>query len=202
MMEGQAGPGRRQGWLSELWAHYTLGADFKIHKTAGMMSPIIAAGEVSLVRDHNAFTNAFVPTLSTQEARLQARVVDASDRRALEKDTDVSNGYAASSWHLSTDATISLFQGSQLVAPYWAQYTSSLWQGRLSQTFPVGSYSCMIRHPRFYTAFFRVCDIPPEGLDLGTVALDPILNPGDREMEADWQASPNAINHHWGDSFA
>jgi hypothetical protein len=82
--------------------------------------------------------------------------------RDTEKGTDVSNGYAASSWRLSTDATISLFQGSQLVAPYWAQYTSSVWQGQLSQTFPVGSYSCMIRHPRFYTAFFRVCDIPPE----------------------------------------
>lgn len=42
----------------------------------------------------------------------------------------------------------------------------------------------MLRHPRFYTAFFQDCDVTAEGLDLGIVSLDPILNPGDRQVRA------------------
>lgn len=63
-------------------------------------------------------------------------------------------------------------------------------------------YSCMIRHPRFYTAFFEDCTVGEDGLDLGVVGLDPILNPGDRALEVEWNAAPNALNQRWGDAFA
>ena len=57
----------------------------------------------------------------------------------------VSNGYKKKAWTMASDPTISIFKGSTLIA------RKIMIKGKIDENFPVGSYSCMVRHLNFYT---------------------------------------------------
>jgi len=60
--------------------------------------------------------------------------------------------------------------------------------GEIDEKFPIGSYSCMFRHLNFYTVFIKECDIVAAGLELGDVAMSPLLNPGHSRIVLTWGA--------------
>jgi len=212
------------------WPFYSRGSETEFHYSGRAhvgLQPFITSSEVSLIRDHRPALSA---DSKVKTGTLRARVTDASDESVLGKNKNVSNGYHPGAWKLHTDPTISLFRGSQLFAGpgprrilasntysinAWnsnlkavqasdeePQYTATMPGGSFVGSVPVGDYSCMIRHQRFYTAFLIDCHVTEEGADLGDIPLDPILNPGDREDERRWNASPNVLNEKWGDRFA
>ena len=57
------------------------------------------------------------------------------------------------------------------------QYTAVMRGGVWEAEVGVGNYSCLVRHSRYYSAFFEDCLVGVGGLDLGTVSLLPFSQP-------------------------
>jgi len=146
--------------------------------------PFITAAEISLIRDRNE-----APP-GGAEKKVLAQAIDGVDGKSLKINKKVSNGYKKGAWKLESNADISFFRGSTLVA------SRQMPSGKLKAEVPMGSYSCMIRHVKFYTAFIEDCHVTNKGLTLGDVALSPVLNPGDTRIVLTWGATPKDLDSY------
>lgn len=148
--------------------------------------PFITAAEISLVRDRNPS-----PAMGNVKARVRGLCIDAVDGRKLKENSKVSNGYKKKAWKVETDPTLSIFKGSTLIL------SKTMPKGKIRERFPVGKFSCMIKHINFYTVFVPDCDIEArEGLELGDIAMSPVLNPGDSRIVLNWGSRPKDLDSY------
>jgi len=111
--------------------------------------------------------------------------------RKLKENSKVSNGYKKKAWKVETDPTLSIFKGSTLIL------SKTMPKGKIRKRFPVGKFSCMIKHINFYTVFVPDCDIEArKGLELGDIAMSPVLNPGDSRIVLNWGSRPKDLDSY------
>jgi hypothetical protein len=158
--------------------------DFLSPSVPSFAHPFITAAEITLIRDRNQ------APAGGATGKVQAKCIDAVDGRPIKDNGKVSNGYKKKAWKLDSDPTLSVFKGSTLIAQ------KDMPKGRYKDQLPVGSYSCMVRHVNFYTTFIKNCDITSQGLQLGDVALSPVLNPGDSRVVLEWGAKPKDLDSY------
>jgi len=158
--------------------------DFLSPSVPSFAHPFITAAEITLIRDRNQ------APAGGATGKVEAKCIDAVDGRPIKDNGKVSNGYKKNAWKLDSDPTLSVFKGSTLIAQ------KDMPKGRYKDQLPVGSYSCMVRHVNFYTTFIKNCDITSQGLQLGDVALSPVLNPGDSRIVLEWGAKPKDLDSY------
>jgi len=146
--------------------------------------PFITAAEITLLRDRNT-----APPPGAL-GKMHAEVIDAVDGRDIKDNNKVSNGYKKKAWMMESDPKVSIFKGTTLIAE------RVMPSGKINEKLPIGAYSCMFRHLNFYTVFIKDFDIAAAGLELGYIAMSPILNPGNSRIVLTWGAKPKDLDSY------
>ena len=158
--------------------------DFTSPNVPSFAHPFITAAEITLIRDRNA------PPAGGATAEVVIQAIDAVDGMSLKLNGKVSNGYKPRAWTIDKDPQLSVYKGSTLIAQ------KDMPGGVYKDQLPVGSFSCMLKMTRFYTAFIKKCDIASTGSVLGEVAMSPILDPGDSRIVLQWGATPADLDSY------